>query len=317
MSFAMAGAELTIFNIRRALVAATFAAAMLVEPLAAEAQVVVTVNGMPITEYDIQQRSKLIATSTHKKPANQEVLNELIDDRLKITRAKFYGMEVSDEEINNAFDNMAKRQRATSEQFSQFLARIGIAASTVKARIRAEITWQQLIRGKFGPSLQINESDINSALRERTEDTKDAVGYIYTLYPVMVVVPRGSSAATIEAKRREAENLRSRFTNCSQGLALARALRDIAVREPITRSSSDLTPELRELLAKLEIGKLTTPDVTAQGLQMFAVCNKKQSIQESPLKAEVRSQLYAKKFAAESKRYLDEIRRQAMIEYKK
>ena len=313
----MAGAELTIFTIRRALLAATFAAAMLVGPLAAEAQVVVTVNGMPITEYDIQQRSKLIATSTHKKPANQEVLNELIDDRLKISRAKFYGMEVSDEEINNAFNNMAKRQRATPEQFSQFLARIGIASSTVKARIRAEITWQQLIRGKFGPSLQINESDINSALRERTEDAKDAVGYIYTLYPVMVVVPRGSSAATIEAKRREAENLRSRFTNCSQGLALARALRDIAVREPITRSSSDLTPQLRELLAKLEIGKLTTPDVTAQGLQMFAVCNKKQSIQESPLKAEVRSQLYAKKFEAESKKYLEEIRRQAMIEYKK
>jgi peptidyl-prolyl cis-trans isomerase SurA len=317
MSVAMTGAKLTIFTIRRALVAATFAAAMLVGPLAAEAQVVATVNGMPITEYDIQQRSKLIATSTHKKPANQEVLNELIDDRLKITRAKFYGMEVSDEEINNAFDNMAKRQRATPEQFSQFLARIGIAASTVKARIRAEITWQQLIRGKFGPSLQISESDINRALRERTEDAKDAVGYIYTLYPVMVVVPRGSSAAAIEAKRREAENLRSRFTNCSQGLALARALRDVAVREPITRSSSDLTPQLRELLAKLEIGKLTTPDVTAQGLQMFAVCNKKQSIQESPLKAEVRSQLYVKKFEAESKRYLEEIRRQAMIEYRK
>jgi peptidyl-prolyl cis-trans isomerase SurA len=312
----MAKTTWTNHAVRRALAAAALAAALLL-PLKAEAQVVVTVNGMPITEYDIQQRSKLVASASHKTPPRDDVIKELIDERLKVSRAKFYGMEVGDDEINNAFDNMAKRQHATPQQFTQFLEHIGIAASTVKARIRAEITWQQLIRGKFGPSLQINESDINNALRDRTEDAKDAVGYIYTLYPVMVVVPRGSNAATVEAKRREAENLRSRFQGCNQGLALARALRDVAVREPITRSSSDLSPQLRDLLASMEIGKLTTPDITAQGLQMFAVCSRKRSIQESPLKAEVRSQLYVKRFEAESKKYLEEIRRQAMIEYKK
>jgi peptidyl-prolyl cis-trans isomerase SurA len=316
MDSGMARTTLTNDAFRRVLGAAALAVALLL-PLKAEAQVVVTVNGMPITEYDIQQRSKLVASAAHKTPPRDDVIKELIDDRLKISRAKFYGMEVGEDEVNNAFDNMAKRQHTTPQQFSQFLEHIGIAPGTVKARIRAEITWQQLIRGKFGPSLQISESDINSALRERTEDAKDAVGYIYTLYPVMIVVPRGSSTATIEAKRREAENLRGRFQGCNQGLALARALRDVAVREPITRSSSDLTPQLRDLLASMEIGKLTTPDITAQGLQMFAVCSKRRSIQESPLKTEVRNQLYVKRFEAESKRYLEEIRRQAMIEYNK
>ena len=144
----------------------------------------------------------------------------------------------------------------------------------------------------------------------------DVVGHIYTLYPVMVLIPPGSSAAVVEAKRHEAENLRSRFVNCNEGLAISRALRDVAVREPVTRSSSDLAPQLREVLDSIPIGHLTTPEPTAQGLQMFALCDKRESKTDSPLKREVRQQLFAKRFEAESNKFLDEIRKQAMIEYK-
>ncbi len=61
---------------------------------------------------------------------------------------------------------------------------------------------------------------------------------------------------------------------------MARALRDVAVREPITRSSADLSSQLREILGSIEVGHLTAPEVTAQGLQMFAVCNKKETTAE-------------------------------------
>ncbi len=293
-------------------------AAALGMPVVAVAQVMVVVNGSPITAYDIEQRTKLIATSTHKTPSRQEVINELIDDRVKIAKAKSYGLEVSDKEVDQAFSGMAQRQHISEEQFMQVLSRVGISANTVKARIRAEMTWNQLVRGKFGSALQVGDSDVASALRDRNESEKaaEAVGYIYTLYPVMVVVPRASSAAIVEAKRREAEGLRGQFTSCKEGLALARALRDVAVREPVTRSSADLAPQLRELLGNMQIGHLTTPEVTAQGLQMFALCEKKETKADSPIKRQLREQIYAKRFEAESKRYLDEIRRSAMIEYK-
>jgi peptidyl-prolyl cis-trans isomerase SurA len=120
----------------------------------------------------------------------------------------------------------------------------------------------------------------------------------------------------MEAKRREAENLRSRFVTCTDGLPMARALRDVAVREPVNRSSSDLPPQLRELLGSMEVGRLTTPEVTAQGLQMFALCGKKESKEDSPAKREVREQIYAKRFESEAKKFLEEIRKSAMIEYK-
>jgi peptidyl-prolyl cis-trans isomerase SurA len=280
-------------------------------------QVVVIANGSPITEYDIQQRMKLDASATHKGATRQQVIDDLIDDRLKIAKARVYGLEVGDAEVNSAFEGMATRQHITIQQFTQVLERAGISPNTVKARIRAELTWQQLVRGKFGSSLQVGDSDIANALKGRNESETKDVGYIYTLYPVTVVVPRGSNEATISAKRSIADNLRTRFVSCNEGLAMARALRDVAVREPITRSSADLTTQLREILGNIEVGHLTAPEVTAQGLQMFAVCNKKETTSESPLRREVREQLYTKRFESESKKFLDEIRKSAMIEYKK
>jgi peptidyl-prolyl cis-trans isomerase SurA len=295
-----------------------FAGAMIAIVLAcpAAAQVVVIANGSPITEYDIQQRMKLEASAAQKGATRQQIIDDLINDRLKISKAKVYGLEVTDAEVNGAFEGMATRQHVTVQQFSQVLERAGISPNTVKARIRAELTWQQLIRGKFGASLQIGESDIASALKDRNESDVSAVGYVYTLYPVTVVVPRGSSEATVSAKRGIADNLRARFVSCNEGLAMARALRDVAVREPISRSSADLTPQLRELLGSIEVGHLTAPEVTAQGLQMFAVCNKKETTAESPLRREVREQIYTKRFESESKKFLEEIRKSAMIEYK-
>jgi peptidyl-prolyl cis-trans isomerase SurA len=303
----------TMSWMRRWLLAALLVAGVMA-PGVARAQVVVVANGSPITAYDIEQRTKLIATSSHKNPTRQEVVQDLIDDRLKIDKAKIYGLIVSDDDVNQSFKTMASRQHITPEQFEQFLKRSGLGTDTIKARIRAELTWGQLVRGKFSTSLEVAEPDIAQAMRARNE--ADTVGYIYTLYPVILVVPHGSQTAAIEAKRREADSLRSRFLNCKEGIDLARALRDVAVREPMTRSSADLSPQLRDLLANMPVGRLTAPEVTAQGLQMFAVCERKESKTESPVQREVKDQIFRSRYERESKKFLEEIRRAAMIEYK-
>ena len=300
---------------RRWLAAAALLAATAAAPAPAQAQVVVVANGSPITAYDIEQRTKLIESSSHKKPTRQEIIQQLIDDRIKIAKARDYGLVVTDAEVDAAFNNMAERQHITTPQFAQFLQHSGISPDTVKARIRAELTWVQLVRGKFAASLQIGESDVADAMRAHNE-AADAVGYIYTLYPVIVVVHSGADAAVVETKRREAEQLRSRFLDCKQGLEFARALRDVAVRGQITRSSADLPQALRELLGSMEVGRLTSPEVTAQGIQMFAVCEKKASKADSLAQHQARETIFQTRFERESTRYLEELRKQAMVEYK-
>ena len=55
-------------------------------------QVVVVVNGEPITSLDIEQRSKLTQLFSHKVPPRQEVLDELITEILKVKEGKKWGL---------------------------------------------------------------------------------------------------------------------------------------------------------------------------------------------------------------------------------
>ncbi len=298
-----------------ALLAGIFAAwTLLFAPNAAKAQVAVLVNGAPITEMDITQRSKLTQLSTNKSPSRKEVIDDLINDHLKIFIAKRYGLEISDADVNTAFSNMAQRSRATAAQMEQSLASRGVGINNIKLRIRAELGWGQLVRGRFGSSLQVGEADVRTALESRSEDEKNSQSYLYKIYPIIFV--GSGDDADGSARRREAENLRARFNSCDQDLRAARTIRGVVVKEPITRNSTEFSAQLREILDKIELGKLTTPEVTAQGIQMFAVCERKATTADSPIKRQLREEMFNKRYEAQSKKFLDEIRRQAMIEYR-
>ena len=234
-----------------AAVALVFAASVPTTTLLAQ-QIVVVVNGDPITALDIEQRSKLTQLSTHKAPPRQEVLEELINEKLKIKEAKRFGLEVSNSEVDQSFASMARRMQYTPEQLVQGLAKSGVHASTLKSRIRADIAWQQLVRGRFQSILQVGEKDLLATATNPDE----SIGYDFNLRPILFT-PSGADSALIDARRREAEALRGRFGNCDEGIAFARALKDVAVRDQVNRSSADLPPETRKVLDGMEIGELT------------------------------------------------------------
>jgi peptidyl-prolyl cis-trans isomerase SurA len=277
-------------------------------------QVVVIVNGEPITALDIEQRSKLNQLSTHKTPARQEVLDELINEKLKVREAKKFGLDVSNAEVDKAYATMAGRMRATPEQLTQQLAKSGVNVATLKARIKADIAWPQIVRGRYQSSLQIGETDILSKMEAKSDDS---VGYDYTLRPILFVVPPGSPDTLVDGRKREAEALRGRFQGCDEGIAFARALKDVAVREQVVRSSADIPPEQRKVLEGIEVGRLTPPEVTKFGIEMFAICAKKESAADNtPGKRQIRESMMAERYEQRSKQYLQELRRGAMLEYK-
>jgi peptidyl-prolyl cis-trans isomerase SurA len=304
------------FMICRKLATATIVVlgGMLVATTVIAQQVVVIVNGDPITALDIEQRTKLTQLSTHKTPTRQEVLDELINERLKVREAKKWGLEVPSSEVDNAYASMAKRMQMTPAQLTEQLAKSGVNAATLKARIKADITWPQLVRGRYQSSLQIGDKDILTAMESKANDT---VGYDYTLRPILFVVPTGSPDTFIEGRKREAEGLRGRFQGCEEGIAFARALKDVAVRDQITRSSADIPPEQRKVLEGVEVGRLTPPEVTKFGIEMFAICAKKESAADNtPGRRQARESIMAERYEQRSKLYLQEIRRGAMLEYK-
>ena len=280
-------------------------------------QVVARVNGDPITAVDVAQRSRLIQASTRKAPSQKEVLDELIDEQLKVQTARRYKMEISDADVDNVISGMASRMRATPAQFAQALGGSGISINALKRKIRADLAWNQIVRGKFHGNLQVREREVAALALSRKKGEKDAVSYEYTLRPILLVVPRGAGEGAFETRRREADALRNRFQNCEEGLRLARGLRDVAVRDQIIRSSGDLSAKLREVLDATEVGRVTPPDITPQGVEVFALCDKKQAKGgDSGAERDVREELFGERFSAQGKQYLQQLRRSASIEFR-
>jgi peptidyl-prolyl cis-trans isomerase SurA len=289
-------------------------AAMLATALPARAQVVAIVNGEPITDVDIQQRTRLDELSTQKKPSRQEVLDELIDDKLKIQFSKRYIAEVPKREIETAYANMARRVGMTPAQFAKMTAASGVSQEALKARIHADFVWGQIVRGKFQGSLQVGEKEVE--VKMQGVQGEEPANYEYKLRPVLFLVPRGAAPGAFEARKKDAEALRARFQSCPEGLRFAMALPDVAVRETIARQSADLGEAQRKILNETAIGHLTPPDITPQGVELFAVCSKTAAGGDTPAKRKARDELFNERFQSLSKKFLKELRRQALIEYK-
>jgi peptidyl-prolyl cis-trans isomerase SurA len=281
----------------------------------ASAQVACMVSGEPITNFDIEQRSKLIMLSTHKMPDRQQVINELIDEKVKIREGKKFSIDPSATDVDQSYAAMSGRMRLTADQLTKQLESQGIRADTLKARIKADMVWSNLVRGRYKESLQVGEKDVEEKVKEQGgEQTAETPGFEYKMQPVVLVVPHGSSQEVIEARKKEAEALRARIQTCVEANAFFKSMQNGAIREIVTKTSADMPPSLREILDNTPVGHLTPPEVTKQGIEMVVLCGKDPTKVDTPKKREIREKIFNQKYEAKSKSYLADVRKAAMIE---
>lgn len=277
--------------------------------------VAVMVNGEPITNYDVDQRTKLTSLSGQKVPSRQEVIDELINEKVKIKEGKKYSVDPGASEVDGAFSNMSSRMRITSDQLVQSLAAKGIRPDTLRSRLKADMVWNAIVRGRFKQSLQVGDKEVDNAVQaDGGEGNTEA--FEYQLRPFVLIVPRGAESSIMEARRKEADALRERIQTCDEASTVFRSTQNATIRDIVTKTSADIPPSLRDLLDKTPVGHLTPPEVTRQGVEMVALCSRKATKVDTPKKREVRDKMFAARFEAKSKAYLQEIRKAAMIEYR-
>ena len=286
-------------------------------PSANAQSVVVMVNGDPVTEYDIEQRSKLNFLSTHKQQSREEVLNELIDEKVKVKEGKKFGVEPTSSDVDQSFGGMASRMRLTPDQLAKSLESQGVRPETLKARIKAEIVWTSLVRGRYKERLQVGEKDVAAAVAAAGGDAdQQGQAYEYKMQPIVLIVPKGAAQGAVEARHKEAESLRARVQTCAEANSYFKSMQNAAIREIVVKTSADIPPNLRKLLDDTPIGHLTPPEVTKQGVEMVALCARTPTTVDTPKKREIREKMYSQKYEATSKAYLQEVRKAAMIEYR-
>jgi peptidyl-prolyl cis-trans isomerase SurA len=279
---------------------------------AAQAQSVVAfVNNQPITSFDVQQRIRLAAMTQGKRLNAKSALNDLIDDQVKIIEARRVGYRVTEDGVDNEFTRLAKSNRQTVLQFSDSLRQAGLQPDMLRDNIRANLAWEALLRDRSKLGSHITRSEVESAVKEKGSEIEITQ---YELVQVLFIVPQGGKNAS--SSLRAANAARSRFTSCETGFDELRTMQDVAVRETVIRSSADLAKQASQILDKTPVGRMTPPTMTPQGYEVIAVCGKKTVSNPAYDRSNVAAALTEKKFAANSKEYLESLRKKVQIRYR-
>ena len=265
------------------------------------------VNGDPVTTFDIDEYMKIL--KLERKPASRaDALEAVIGDRLRYDEARHWGIDATDSDLTTALQRVATSLKMDSASFSQEAAKSRIDLETIRNHLRAMGAWDNLVRAR-NKGVGVSEEEITAAIAKGGADKVTN----YRLQQVIFVLPANPAPATIQSRMEQAKALRNRFDGCDTGLQLARSLPDVAVKEPMSRSSDALSPGLRKVLAETQRGMLTVPERSVNGIEMVAVCDKNEAGDQTTLHEQVQKNLIADKLVAVSAQMYKDLRKTAVI----
>lgn len=143
--------------------------------------VAATVNDVPISTFDVQQRLRLILITTGGQipegaelQYQEQALRELVEEELKRQETQEYSVIVSDGEVDQELARIAASGNTTIPGLAQELGNAGIAIETLREKIRVDNAWQSLVRGRFNARVSIGEREIDDMIEEmRSEQTQE------------------------------------------------------------------------------------------------------------------------------------------------
>ena len=81
--------------------------------------------------------------------ANQ-ALEQLIDEKLQLQEAAEYEVEVTDTDIANSIEGIARQSGLSREDFLNQLLQAGISPKSLEDQTRADIAWRRIMGGLYG-----------------------------------------------------------------------------------------------------------------------------------------------------------------------
>ncbi len=270
--------------------------------------VIVTVNDSPITNYDIAQRIKLLGVL--RQPANAQTATEsLIVDRLKLIETRKYGINPSEQEIASEASRDAAENKVPPQQLAAGIQRASIDKNHWQEHWRAVMSWRVLVAA-LNKSVSISEEEVRAEMQKKGST---AGSQEFRIQQIIFVVPNNATAATYSARMAEASGLRTRFRDCTAGVQLARALRDVAVQPQVSRRANMLSPELAATLDRTPVGQLTPPSRGPTGIETVAVCGKSEASSGNAANESVRETLLTRKLQADADKRFADVRKRAII----
>ena len=130
-------------------------------------RIVAVVNGDPVTNVDVDNRTRLFAMATglpvsadmldRLKP---QIVRQLVDERLRMQEIQQRKIVVSDKEIAAAIAEVEQRNGMKPGGLRAKLASDGVSFITLVDQIRTQLGWTRVLRQAIGDRLQITDADV-------------------------------------------------------------------------------------------------------------------------------------------------------------
>jgi len=276
----------------------------------AQAQsLVATVNGDPITNIDIAEREKLLRAIGLPSSADA-AMESVIKEKIEAREAAKYGIKAGASDVGPVLQSIADRVHLSQEALMARIQAAHIDNDHLKNYLSATESFFIYARA-LNRAVEASEEEVREELARQKSQGKSQTSY--TIRQVIVTVSPSEGMAGVQAGAKTLEGLRARFTDCASGEKMAIAIPNVVVREPITRTSSQLGEPLKNLLDKTPVGHLTAPSRDATGIVSLALCEKSTDTNSQAVKDAISQRIIARHIEQDSEKLYKDLRKNAVI----
>jgi peptidyl-prolyl cis-trans isomerase SurA len=301
-------------------------------------QILVKVNGEILTKSELEQRQIVAlrqrdpnfrpASDTELQKALVEitpgVIVDAVDELLLVQRGRELGYSLGDEQFQNIVENIKKENKLESEdQFQQALKQEGMTLQDLRRQLERNMLVTRVQQIEVMGKISVSEDEV-AKFYEANRNSFTTPPTV-TLREILVAVPetdKGINVAADDEAKAKIEDLRKRVIAAEPFAQLASQFSDSGSKAnggligPISRD--DLAPDLQKQLAAMKPGEVSPVMRTTRGYQIIkleaSVGAKTKSLDEA--RAEVSDKLAAEKRQGQLEQYLEDLRAQAIIDWK-
>lgn len=149
------------------------------------------VDGEVVTSYELSQRIKILLNSLNlednienRDKVREKVLQNLINDKLKILEANKLEIKIDKSELDGFVTNVFGIESGKIDDFKNYLTSVGIDHDIILEQAKAELLWKKIINAKFSSLIVVSEQEI----KEEREKYKNNVGMLQYNFSEIVVL---------------------------------------------------------------------------------------------------------------------------------
>ena len=141
--------------------------------------VLVSIDNSIITELDVNKEInflKFINKEQSKSTTEifkREIINTLIDRKIKDIETNYYKIDVSEKEIEKSLYDYLEGIKIDNENLSSFYKKNEIEKDYLKNVIKIDLKWSKLIRQMYESRLNVNLTEVNKQLEQEQKNTDD------------------------------------------------------------------------------------------------------------------------------------------------